>query len=137
MNLMTIEKLTKIYGEKTLFNQVSFGLNEGDKVGVIGINGTGKSTFLKILVGLEEPDEGKVTKGNAVKAAYLPQIPEFDEKDTIINNVIRNITSDNENWNIEGQAKGMLAKLGIYEPDAITGTLSGGQKKGQHWFVPY
>lgn len=129
MNLMTIEKLTKIYGEKTLFNQVSFGLNEGDKVGVIGINGTGKSTFLKILVGLEEPDEGKVTKGNAVKAAYLPQIPEFDEKDTIINNVIRNITSDNENWNIEGQAKGMLAKLGIYEPDAITGTLSGGQKK--------
>lgn len=129
MNLLTIENVSKIYGEKQIFNQISFGLNEGDKFGVIGINGTGKSTFLKILAGLEEPDEGKVTKGNKVRIGYLSQVPEFDGKLTILENVIRGIQSDNEHWNLEGQATSMLLKLGLSEPDMITENLSGGQKK--------
>lgn len=129
MNLLTIENVSKIYGEKQIFNQISFGLNEGDKFGVIGINGTGKSTFLKILAGLEEPDEGKATKGNKVRIGYLSQVPEFDGKLTILENVIRGIQSDNEHWNLEGQATSMLLKLGLSEPDMITENLSGGQKK--------
>ena len=129
MNLLTIENVSKIYGEKQIFNKISFGLNEGDKFGVIGINGTGKSTFLKIIAGLEEPDEGKVTKGNKIRIGYLSQVPEFDGKLTILENVIRGIQSENEHWNLEGQAKAMLLKLGLSEPDAITENLSGGQKK--------
>lgn len=129
MNLLTIENVSKTYGEKKIFNQISFGLNEGDKFGVIGINGTGKSTFLKILAGLEEPDEGKVTKGNKVRIGYLSQVPEFDGELPILQNVIRGIESDNEHWNIEGQATAMLFKLGLTDPDMITEQLSGGQKK--------
>ena len=129
MNLLTIENVSKVYGEKQIFNQISFGLNEGDKFGVIGVNGTGKSTFLKILAGLEEPDEGKVTKGNKVRIGYLSQVPEFDGKLTILENVIRGIQSENEHWNLEGQATSMLLKLGLSEPDKITEKLSGGQKK--------
>lgn len=129
MNLLTIENVSKTYGEKQVFKQISFGLHEGDKFGVIGINGTGKSTFLKILAGLEEPDEGKVTKGNKVRIGYLSQIPEFDGKLSILQNVIRGIKSDNEHWNIEGQATAMLLHLGLTDPDMITDKLSGGQKK--------
>lgn len=129
MNLLTVENVSKTYGEKQLFRQISFGLNEGDKFGVIGINGTGKSTFLKIITGMEEPDEGKVTKGNKVRVAYLSQIPDFDGKLTILENVVRGIESENEHWNLEGQATAMLLKLGLSEPDMITEKLSGGQKK--------
>lgn len=129
MNLLTIEKVSKMYGEKVLFDQVSFGLNDTDKVGVIGINGTGKSTFLKIIAGVTEPDAGNVTKGNKVRIGYLSQNPDFDDELTIMENVVRNVKSDNEHWNLEGQAKGMLNKLGIMDMDAKTGTLSGGQKK--------
>ena len=93
MNLLTIENVSKIYGEKQIFNKISFGLNEGDKFGVIGINGTGKSTFLKIIAGLEEPDEGKVTKGNKIRIGYLSQVPEFDGKLTILENVIRELSN--------------------------------------------
>lgn len=129
MNLLTVENVSKTYGEKQLFRQISFGLNEGDKFGVIGINGTGKSTFLKIITGLEEPDEGKVTKGKNVRIAYLSQIPDFDGKLTILENVVRGIESENEHWNLEGQATAMLLKLGLSEPDMHTERLSGGQKK--------
>ena len=129
MNLLTIENVSKIYGEKQIFNKISFGLNEGDKFGVIGINGTGKSTFLKMIAGLEEPDEGKVTKGNRIRIGYLSQVPEFDGKLTILENVTRGIQSENEHWNLEGQATAMLLKLGLSEPDVITENLSGGQKK--------
>lgn len=129
MNLLTIENVSKIYGEKQIFSKISFGLNEGDKFGVIGINGTGKSTFLKIIAGIETPDEGKVTKRNKIRIGYLSQVPDFDGKCTILENVVRGIKSENEYWNLEGQATGMLLKLGISEPDTLTEKLSGGQKK--------
>lgn len=89
MNLLTIEGLTKSYTDKMLFHQISFGVSENDKIGLIGINGTGKSTLLKILAGLEKPDGGIVTTINGLKIGYLPQSPEFEQGTTVINQVFR------------------------------------------------
>lgn len=129
MNLLTIEKMTKSYTDRILFNNVTFGINEGDKIGVIGVNGTGKSTLLKIISGLEEPDSGTVTKGNNIKITYLAQNPIFDEKLTILQNVLEGVVNDTEHWNMEGEAKSMLNKLGIMDYDGTVAILSGGQKK--------
>lgn len=87
MNLLTVEDVTIISRDKVLIDHISFGLNEGDKAGIIGINGTGKSTLLKVAANIEEPDSGMVTKGNAVRLAYLPQNPEFDNSKTVLENV--------------------------------------------------
>src|SRR5690554_5891656 len=87
MNLLSIESITKSYGEKPLFNNISFGINEGDKIGIIGINGTGKTTLLKIIVGLEQQDEGRLIKGSSVRIAYLPQNPLFDSEATVLDQV--------------------------------------------------
>jgi ATP-binding cassette subfamily F protein uup len=129
MNLLTIENLSKSFTDRLLFDNVSFGINEEDKVGVIGINGTGKSTLLKIIAGLEEPDSGTVTKGKKVRISYLPQTPEFDEKLSILQNVVRDQKAEEEYRNLEGEARAMLNKLGILDADASPRYLSGGQKK--------
>ena len=129
MNLLTIENLSKSFTDRLLFDNVTFGINEEDKVGVIGINGTGKSTLLKIIAGLEEPDSGTVTKGKKVRISYLPQTPEFDEKLSILQNVVRGQKAEEEYRNLEGEARAMLTKLGIADADASPGYLSGGQKK--------
>lgn len=129
MNLLTIENMSKSYTERMLFDQVSFGINEGEKIGVIGINGTGKSTLLKIIAGLEEPDSGNITKGRKVRIGYLSQTPVFEEKLTILQNVVLNQKAEEEYRNLEGEAKAMLLKLGISDVDAVPGILSGGQKK--------
>ena len=130
MNLLTAENLSKSYNtDKILFDNVSLGINEGDKIGLIGINGTGKSTLLKILAGEEEADSGKLTKGNAVRIAYLPQNPEFDEGESVISEVIKGKKAKNEFWDIEGEARSLLAKFEIEDVEAKVGTLSGGQKK--------
>lgn len=129
MNLLTIENLSKSFTDRLLFDNVSFGINEEDKVGVIGINGTGKSTLLKIIAGLEEPDSGTVTKGKKVRISYLPQTPEFDEKLSILQNVVRDQKAEEEYRNLEGEARAMLTKLGILDADASPRYLSGGQKK--------
>jgi len=89
MNILTAENLTKSYGEKVLFADISFGIEEGEKIGIIGVNGTGKSTLLKILTGLEWPDQGKVTMGNNVRLEYLPQNPEFEETATVLQQVFK------------------------------------------------
>ncbi len=89
MNILSIENLSKSYGVKNLFSQISFGIDENDKIGLIGVNGTGKSTFLKIIAGLEEADEGKVMVGNAVEVQYLAQNPDFDPKDTVLEQVFK------------------------------------------------
>lgn len=128
-NLLTIENMTKSYTERILFQQVSFGLNEGEKVGLIGINGTGKSTFLKIIAGMEQPDEGEYKKNTQISIEYLEQNPIFDENKTILENIIQGKQKRNETWNIEGQAKAMLLKFGISNPDSFSSILSGGQKK--------
>lgn len=129
MNLITAENITKAFTDKVLFDHISFGLNEGDKAGIIGINGTGKSTLLKIIAGILEPDSGTVTQGRNVKVAYLPQEPVFDDTQTILQNVTQGRETIGEYWNADGHAKGMLNKLGIYDLEARPSVLSGGQRK--------
>ncbi len=89
MNLLSIENLTKSYGEKLLFGNITLGIDEGDKIGLIGVNGTGKSTFLKIIAGVETADEGKITTGGGVSVEYLPQNPEFDGTATVLAQVFK------------------------------------------------
>lgn len=129
MNLLTIDNMSKSYTERMLFDNVNLGINEGDKVGVIGINGTGKSTLLKIIAGLEEPDSGTVIKGKKVRIGYLSQTPEFDPGMSILQNVVLNQRVDEEYRNIEGEAQAMLVKLGISDVNASPVILSGGQRK--------
>ncbi len=129
MNLLNVEKMSKSFTDKILFDKVSLGINEGDKIGVIGINGTGKSTLLKIIAGLEEPDEGGVVKGKSIRIEYLPQIPEFDESLNILENVVKGKKAKEEYRDLEGEAKAMLLKLSIPDASGSTSTLSGGQKK--------
>ena len=129
MNILTVENITKSYGERKLFDRASFYLQEGEKAGIIGINGTGKSTLLKIIAGLEEPDEGRVIKANGAVIRYLPQNPQFGEKETVLEAVLRdNRTPENESY-IEADAKAMLTRLGVNNWDQPCGELSGGQKK--------
>lgn len=129
MNLITADHISKAYTDKILFDDVSFGLNEGDKTGVIGINGTGKSTLLKILAGLEQPDTGSVTRGNSVRIAYLSQNPVFAPEKSILEGVISERKDTADGWNIEGEAKALLGRFGIDDPLAKAGNLSGGQRK--------
>lgn len=89
MNLLSIENLAKSYGERVLFSNVTFGIDEGDKIGLIGVNGTGKSTFLKVIAGVDTADSGKITVGNSVQVEYLPQNPDFDDKATVLEQVFK------------------------------------------------
>lgn len=129
MNLLTAEHLKKSYTERLLFDDVAFSIGEGDKIGLIGINGTGKSTLLKIVAGLEEPDEGTVVKGRNLYIRYLPQNPEFEPGRTVLDCVIRENMAHEHAWDLEGDAKSMLNKLGITDYSAKVETLSGGQRK--------
>ena len=127
MNILNIEHIHKIYGEKVIFDDVSCGIHQGDKIGVIGVNGTGKTTLLKIIAGLNEPDEGEVICGNGIRVSYLPQNPEFPEDLTILQYVMEG--KNHQDWKTESEAKTILTKLGIYDFDGATENLSGGQKK--------
>lgn len=129
MNLLTAENITKSYTDKILLNGISVGINEGDRIGVIGINGTGKSTLLKIIAGVEKAETGTVTKGNKVDIEYLAQTPEFDGNLSVLENVIRGKEAKESHWNLEGQACAMLKKLGIPDAGEKMARLSGGQKK--------
>lgn len=129
MNLLTAEKISKSFTDRKVLNQVSFGINENDKIGVIGVNGTGKSTLLKILAGKESVDEGRVIKGNDVRVEYLAQTPEFDDAYSVLENVIGSHQHASDGWNVEGEAKAMLGKLGITDWDLQPSKLSGGQRK--------
>ena len=129
MNILNIENLTKVYGDKVLLQDVSLGINEGDKIGVIGVNGCGKSTFLKMIAGLSIPDSGNIIKNNQASIAYLAQNTEFDPQDTILRYVTKDKVSSNPNWNIEAEAKTILRKLGIYDENVAIAPLSGGEKK--------
>ena len=129
MNLLTIEDMSKSYTERMLFDNVSLGINVGDKIGVIGINGTGKSTLFKIIAGLEDMDQGNLIKGRKVGIAYLPQTPEFDDNMTLLENVIHGLEAEEEYHNLEGEARAMLIKFGITDPDSKPDIVSGGQRK--------
>lgn len=129
MNLLVAENISKAYGADTLFESVSFGINEGDKCGLIGVNGTGKSTLLRILAGEEKPDSGTVTTKRGLRIAYLPQTPIFDDSLSLTDNVIMGKTATEAYRNLRGEAASMLEKLGISDPDVRPSTLSGGQRK--------
>lgn len=159
MNLISIENLSKAYNEKQVLKDISLGINEGDKIGLIGINGTGKTTFLKIIAGMEEPDTGRIIKGNNVNIEYLLQDIDFDLEVTVVEQVFRGNSKniqlvrryeeailnpntkseeilklieemDNANaWDLENEAKSVLTKLGITNFNEKIGNLSGGQRK--------
>ena len=124
MNILNVEKVSKTYGEKELFNNISLGINSGDKIGLIGVNGTGKSTLLKIIAGVEEPDEGQVVKGRGIELAYLAQTPLYYENENVLEYVMRGKHADSQ-----PKAKEILNKLGITNHGAMMNILSGGQKK--------
>lgn len=159
MNILSAENISKSYSEKQLINNINLGINEGDKIGLIGVNGTGKSTLLKILSGFEQPDSGRVIKGNSVRIEYLSQNPYFDPEASVIqqvfkgNSPVMKVIRDYEEavqnpetpteelirlthsmdsmnaWGIESEAKTVLTKLGVSDFSAKVNTLSGGQRK--------
>ncbi|WP_026882599.1 ABC-F family ATP-binding cassette domain-containing protein [Clostridium akagii] len=159
MNLLSIENISKSYSEKILFDNLNLGIDEGDKIGVIGVNGTGKSTLLKIIAGLETPDKGNITKIKSLIIEYLPQIPKFSPDASVLNQVFRgdsksikllreyeaamaDMNTPSEKlmelsgemdsqglWNLESEAKSILTQLGVNNFTEKIGNLSGGQKK--------
>lgn len=128
MNILSLENITHSYTERKLFDNTSFYLHEGEKIGVIGINGTGKSTLLKIMAGLEVPDEGEVIKASNMMIHYLPQNPKFNDGDTVLESV-QNMIHHHANENELVKAKSMMTRLGITDFEQKTGELSGGQRK--------
>lgn len=123
MNLLNIEHISKVFGEKIIFDDASFGIQEGDKIGIIGINGTGKTTLLKMIAGIETPDQGNIIRQNGLKIAYLPQNPEFPVDATVYS--YAQDGKEETNWKVQSN----LNKLGITQYDAKIETLSGGQKR--------
>ena len=129
MNILTIKNLTKEYTDRKLFDGIDFSLEEGEKVGVIGINGTGKSTLLKIIAGVETPDEGEYIKGSNVVINYLSQNPDFPKGITIYDYIINANKDSHDNHSVEGDAKTILNRLGFDDFNLTVDNLSGGQKK--------
>ena len=127
MNILNLEHISKIYGDKVIFDDISYGIHQGDKIGIIGINGTGKTTFLRILAGLEDADEGQVITQNGLRITYLPQHPQFPEGATVLSYVTQGQTD--KSWNPETEAHMVLNRLGIANHEEEIDHLSGGQKK--------
>ena len=126
--LLTAEHLSINFGSRQLLQDVNFYLSEGDKVGVIGINGTGKSTFLKVLTGAVPPDEGRITRNPNVQISFLPQNPVMDDSATVLEQVFLHFPAEFRALN-EYEAKSMLTRLGFSDFGQKVGTLSGGQRK--------
>ena len=121
MNIMNIEHISKIFGEKTIFDDASIGIQEGDKIGIVGINGTGKSTLLRMIAGDEVPDSGNIIRQNQLKLAWLPQEPKFPEAATILSYA----GDDETGWKVQSN----LSQLGIMDYSMPIDQLSGGQKR--------
>lgn len=123
MNIVNIEHISKIYGEKIIYEDASFGIQQGDRIGIVGINGTGKSTLLKMIAGEEVPDGGMIIRQNGLKIAYVPQNPVFPEDADVRTYAFAKDTA--EEWKVESN----LRELGIFRPDEKISHLSGGQKR--------
>lgn len=128
MILLSAQNISKTYMERKVLDNASFFLNEGDKVGIIGINGTGKSTLLKILAGAQEADSGEIIRTNGIRISYLPQIPEFEEHGSVLEQVMLHLPSDLKEAK-EFEAKSILGKLGISDYTRDISTLSGGERR--------
>lgn len=132
MNILTMEHITKSYTDRVLLDDAAFCVDEREKIGVIGINGMGKSTLLKIAAGIEDCDAGKISKGSQAKISYLPQTPVFADGITILEAVLEGNIEDadeQERWGVEAEAKSMLNRLGFTDYHEQIGHMSGGQKK--------
>lgn len=129
MNLLNFEHVGKSFLNKIVLSDVSFGMEDTDKLGVVGVNGTGKSTLLAIAAGVLEADQGQVVKGRQVTISYLPQKPEFDDSLTLLKNVALKINGKADHWNTEGEVKARLNDFGLPDPDVRPSLLSGGQRK--------
>lgn len=125
-NIISIEQVDKTFGERCILRGASFGIQDADKIGIIGINGTGKSTLLKLIAGLEEPDAGQIIRRRNLRIAYLPQNPDFPADDTILNYVLSGAKAQPAE---ESEAKAILNRLGFSNYSAKLAHLSGGQKK--------
>lgn len=137
MILLNAEKISKGYSDRQLLDGCSLAVGEGDKIGLIGINGTGKSTLLKVMAGVDFADSGTVTRSSGVRVAYLPQNPEFAPETTILQQVMAGVAIDRERAKEarviqqadEYQCKSILTQLGLSDYDEPIGKLSGGQKR--------
>lgn len=127
---LQVENLTKSYGERMLFADVTFGVNEGDKIGIVAKNGTGKTTLLRVIAGKEAPDSGRVTFADNIKVGYLEQTPVLNRDATVIE-ACREAAegADRSAWDFDDRMRQMLFQLGVTDLDAIVSTLSGGQAK--------
>ena len=129
MNILNVENVSKTYMEKAVLDNVSVGISDTDKIGVVGTNGTGKSTLLGIVAGVVAPDSGQVVQGNALRISYLPQNPSFDMNKNLLENITDTIYAGGDHWDKMGEIKANLAKFGIDDPECNPSILSGGQKK--------
>lgn len=129
MNLLTMEHITKAYTDKVLLDDVGFSINEDEKIGVIGINGMGKSTLLKVAAGIEPCDAGKISMGNHVKICYLEQTPVFADGATVLEAAVSGNIDEENRWTVEADAKAMLNRLGFTDYSEKIEHMSGGQKK--------
>ena len=127
MNILNIEHVSKIFGDKKIFDDVSYGVQEGDKIGIVGLNGTGKTTMLNIIAGVEEVDEGQINMQNGIRLAYLSQNPYFPENATVLSYALDGI--DETDWTAQSEVKSALNQLGITNHEQRVSELSGVQKK--------
>ena len=129
MNILTLDHIEKGLGSRLLFQNVSLGIDDQERIGVVGVNGTGKSTLLAITAGEVEPDEGCAIRKNGLRISYLSQNPVFDPRKTVLENAAGLVQGKEEHWNTIGEARSLLTRLGIRDPDCSPDILSGGQKK--------
>ena len=129
MSILNLEHVSKNLGGRVILDEASVGIEAGEKVGIIGVNGTGKSTLLSILAKVMEPDAGEVIWQNGLRISYLLQNPVFDPKRTLLENVASMVYGKADHWDTEGEVRANLLKFGILDPDTDPSLLSGGQKK--------
>ncbi len=129
MNILNVENVSKTYMSKPVLSDVSVGISDTDKIGVVGTNGTGKSTLLSIVAGVTEPDSGQIVANNGLRISYLPQNPVFDMDKSLLENIADAIYAGGDHWDKMGEIKANLAKFGIDDPECNPSILSGGQKK--------
>ena len=128
VSYLQIEGLAKSYGDRMLFADVTFGLYEGDKVGIIAPNGTGKSTLMSIIAGLEEPDSGNIVFRNDLRVGFLTQTTDYEPAETVID-YVEHVQRGAEDWDFRDRAVSMLSSLRITDMRQPMGQLSGGQLK--------
>ncbi len=129
VNILNLENVSKTFMVKKVLDNVTFGISDSDKIGVVGTNGTGKSTLLGIVAKVIEPDEGSIVRSNTLRVSYLPQNPSFDNNKSLLENITDAIYDGGDHWDKMGEIKANLSKFGIDDAECSPDTLSGGQKK--------